>query len=64
MIADAETEFIDGLMETYPSLQYLDGYPNVWLHIYVECDYKCMRVPEDFSFKFLFCLNVGEGCVS
>ncbi|KEH26784.1 putative phosphotransferase with an alcohol group as acceptor, FAD-AMP lyase (cyclizing) [Medicago truncatula] len=26
---DAETEFIDGLMETYPSLQYLDGYPNV-----------------------------------
>jgi len=29
MIADVETEFIDGLMETYPSLQYLDGYPNV-----------------------------------
>lgn len=26
---DVETEFIDGLMETYPSLQYLDGYPNV-----------------------------------
>ncbi|KAK2367604.1 Dihydroxyacetone kinase [Trifolium repens] len=26
---DVETQFIDGLMETYPTLQYLDGYPHV-----------------------------------
>lgn len=28
-IADAVTEFIEGLVETYPGLQYLDGFPEV-----------------------------------
>lgn len=27
--ADAVTEFIEGLVETYPGLQYLDGFPEV-----------------------------------
>lgn len=28
-IADVVTEFIEGLVETYPNLQYLDGFPEV-----------------------------------
>ena len=28
-IADVVTEFIEGLVETYPGLQYLDGFPEV-----------------------------------
>lgn len=27
--ADVVTEFIEGLVETYPGLQYLDGFPEV-----------------------------------
>lgn len=27
--ADVVTEFIEGLIETYPGLQYLDGFPEV-----------------------------------
>lgn len=27
--ADVVTEFIEGLVETYPGLQYLDGFPQV-----------------------------------
>lgn len=29
VIADVVTEFIEGLVETYPNLQYLDGFPEV-----------------------------------
>lgn len=29
MVADVVTEFIEGLVETYPGLQYLDGFPQV-----------------------------------
>lgn len=29
MVADVVTEFIEGLVETYPGLQYLDGFPEV-----------------------------------
>ena len=29
MAADVVTEFIEGLVETYPGLQYLDGFPQV-----------------------------------
>lgn len=29
LAADAVTEFIEGLVETYPGLQYLDGFPDV-----------------------------------
>lgn len=28
--ADVVTEFIEGLVETYPGLQYLDGFPQVY----------------------------------
>ena len=28
-LADVVTEFIEGLVETYPGLQYLDGFPEV-----------------------------------
>lgn len=28
-VADAVTEYIEGLVETYPGLQYLDGFPEV-----------------------------------
>lgn len=28
-VADVVTEFIEGLVETYPGLQYLDGFPEV-----------------------------------
>lgn len=27
--ADAVTDYIEGLVETYPGLQYLDGFPEV-----------------------------------
>ncbi|GAA0141648.1 cyclase [Lithospermum erythrorhizon] len=29
MVSDVVTEFIEGLVETYPGLQYLDGFPEV-----------------------------------
>ncbi|KAL2234491.1 UNVERIFIED_CONTAM: putative 3,4-dihydroxy-2-butanone kinase [Sesamum indicum] len=29
LVADVVTEFIEGLVETYPGLQYLDGFPDV-----------------------------------
>lgn len=29
VVTDAVTEFIEGLVETYPGLQYLDGFPEV-----------------------------------
>lgn len=29
MVADVVTEFIEGLVETYPGLQFLDGFPLV-----------------------------------
>lgn len=29
IVADVVTEFIEGLVETYPGLQYLDGFPEV-----------------------------------
>ena len=29
LAADVVTEFIEGLVETYPGLQYLDGFPDV-----------------------------------
>ncbi|KAE8678343.1 putative 3,4-dihydroxy-2-butanone kinase [Hibiscus syriacus] len=29
MVADVVTEFVEGLVETYPGLQYLDGFPEV-----------------------------------
>lgn len=28
-MTDVVTEFIEGLVETYPGLQYLDGFPEV-----------------------------------
>lgn len=28
-LADVVTEFIEGLIENYPGLQYLDGFPEV-----------------------------------
>ena len=31
LVADVVTEFIEGLVETYPGLQYLDGFPEVWI---------------------------------
>lgn len=31
MVTDVVTEFIEGLVETYPGLQYLDGFPEVRL---------------------------------
>lgn len=31
MVADVVTEFIEGLVETYPGLQYLDGFPEVMI---------------------------------
>lgn len=35
-ITDVVTEFIEGLVETYPGLQYLDGFPEVMLFILIE----------------------------
>ena len=29
MVADVVVEFVEGLVETYPGLQYLDGFPQV-----------------------------------
>ena len=29
VVVDVVTEFIEGLVETYPGLQYLDGFPQV-----------------------------------
>lgn len=29
LTSDVVTEFIEGLVETYPGLQYLDGFPEV-----------------------------------
>ena len=31
VVPDVVTEFIEGLVETYPGLQYLDGFPEVVL---------------------------------
>uniref|UniRef100_A0A2P2LJZ0 3,4-dihydroxy-2-butanone kinase n=1 Tax=Rhizophora mucronata TaxID=61149 RepID=A0A2P2LJZ0_RHIMU len=36
MIADVVTEFIEGLVETYPGLQYLDGFPKVKVVLHAE----------------------------
>ena len=33
LIADVVTEFIEGLVETYPGLQYLDGFPEVFFFL-------------------------------
>lgn len=32
--SDAVIEFIEGLVETYPGLQYLDGFPKVIMFFY------------------------------
>lgn len=33
-MTDVVTEFIEGLVETYPGLQYLDGFPEVIFYKY------------------------------
>lgn len=33
IVADVVTEFIEGLVETYPGLQYLDGFPEVFIFV-------------------------------
>lgn len=40
------TEFIEGLVETFPGLQYLDGFPQVVIIFFY---------PLFFLFKLLFC---------
>lgn len=33
IVADVVTEFIEGLVETYPGLQFLDGFPEVVIFV-------------------------------
>jgi len=43
-IADVVTEFIEGLVETYPGLQYLDGLPEVKkIHFFRFLPWMCAK---------------------
>lgn len=37
VVVDVVTEFIEGLVETYPGLQYLDGFPQVIILFFLFC---------------------------
>lgn len=76
LIADVVTEFIEGLVETYPGLQYLDGFPEVNLlahpHLCIF-SYKPFifgALLESLGIKFLivflfyYFLGAGEGCAT
>lgn len=62
--ADVVTEFIEGLIETYPGLQYLDGFPEVIrllllcsLFLFTCCYTKMISVPS-WSNMFIFCSEI------
>lgn len=44
VIADVVTEFIEGLVETYPGLQYLDGFPLVITRPRADASITCVLV--------------------
>lgn len=48
MVADVVTEFIEGLVETYPGLQYLDGFPQV-----IDFFNFCLFTVQYFNFFFV-----------
>lgn len=55
MVADVVTEFIEGLVETYPGLQYLDGFPQVFFPVALFLSLFYLRlvfIPQCHSLKY------------
>lgn len=57
--ADVVTEHIEGIVETYPGLQYLDGFPEV---IWFSSLLLFITAIRFYIHKTLTCLFAGEGC--
>ena len=57
--ADVVTEFIEGLVETYPGLQYLDGFPEVICSSSLLMLIDAIRL---YTHKIVTCSFAGEGC--
>lgn len=46
VVADVVIEFIEGLVETYPGLQYLDGFPQVFILAFFTIQFwPCLLIP-------------------
>lgn len=57
MLTDVVTEFIEGLVETYPGLQYLDGFPEVITYInYVLIYSSKIFLHTYFLVSTIFCI--------
>lgn len=67
LTSDVVTEFIEGLVETYPDLQYLDGFPEV-IDLYTFFVKIVSSIVSDLV-NFLVrirvsCKLAGQGCSS
>ncbi|OIT20212.1 putative 3,4-dihydroxy-2-butanone kinase [Nicotiana attenuata] len=61
---DVVTEFIEGLIETYPGLQYLDGFPEVKVVLRADVSgekYDKVAVISGIEFELCLCLYFNTG---